>query len=346
MFNILRCEKIKSRQEITKISSHNFRLRSQANIDGSKTGLNRVVFNSLNVDTSNASDLGDKVFEHYEKLGVKVKTDNVLMLEFVVSASPEFFKDISKSDLERWVNSQIEFMKSEFGDNLKLGVLHLDEKTPHFHFVVSTELESTKKYKNQFGSFEKKTWSLNAKRFDPEFLIGLHDRHAKINLGFKLDRGVRNSVRVHKPLKHFYKMVDRALSVDYAREIKKALNSVGNVLGLVKISEVEEKITPMLNNVLKQNKALREKFKFDIVQFSKSLSEKEMRLNELEKRLIRDRDIYIKSVEKAMEYKRTIEKQKIEIDRLIKLLTTIEKPIENDRSILPPASKSMKLKMG
>lgn len=343
MFNILRCEKIKTRQEISKISSHNFRLRSQSNIDNSKTGLNRIVFNSLNVDTSNSNDLGNKLFEHYDNLGVKVKTDNVLMLEFVVSASPEFFKGISKSDFERWVNFQIDFMKSEFGDNLKLGVLHLDEKTPHFHFIVSTELESVKKYKNQFGNFEKKSWSLNAKRFDPDFLVGLHDRHAKINLEFDLDRGVRNSVRVHKPLKQFYKMIDRALSVDYGKEIKKALSSIGTVFGMVKIQEVEEKINPLINNFLKQNKALREKFKFDLNQFSKNLSEKQKKLNELEKKLTKDRDIYIKSIDKAMEYKAIIEKQRIEIDRLIKIINPEEEKTFIEEKSNPIVGKKLKI---
>ena len=102
-------------------------------------------------------------------------------------------------------NHQIDFFKQEFGENLKVAVLHLDESTPHLHLMVSTEIKSEKKYKNQKGEFFKTTYSLNAKRWNPEFLISLHDKNALHNKKFGLERGVQGSDRVHETVKEHYR---------------------------------------------------------------------------------------------------------------------------------------------
>jgi hypothetical protein len=60
MYSILRAAKVKSRNEITKAAEHNLRLRTQRNIDSTKTKLNQVLLNSLGVDLKNASDLQKK----------------------------------------------------------------------------------------------------------------------------------------------------------------------------------------------------------------------------------------------------------------------------------------------
>lgn len=90
--NILRTEKVKSRSQITQAAEHNFRLRDQNNIDPDRTPLNKIMVNSLGVDVTKASDLQEKLTVFYQGLGIKERSDNVLMMEFVVSASPEFFE--------------------------------------------------------------------------------------------------------------------------------------------------------------------------------------------------------------------------------------------------------------
>lgn len=268
--NILRTEKVKSRSQITQSAEHNFRLRTQNNIDSSRSHLNQVLVNSLGVDTKKSSDLQEKLSAYYKSLDIKERGDSVLMMEFVVSASPEFFEGKSKKEILAWANDQVDFMKKEFGEQVKIAVLHLDEKTPHLHFMVSTEIKSVKKYKNQKGEFHKETWSLNAKRYNPEFLVGLHDRHYEWNKKYGLKRGVKGSMRKHTTLKEFYKMVDKATSADYEKEIEKVIDSMNAETGIfgkipkVSIDEVREKFKPMLNGVLKQNKALREKYALEL----------------------------------------------------------------------------------
>lgn len=271
--NILRTEKVKSRSQITQSAEHNFRLRTQNNIDSSRSHLNQILVNTLGVDTKKSSDLQEKLSAYYKSIDIKERGDSVLMMEFVLSASPEFFTMPVKSskEIQTWANDQVDFMKKEFGEQVKIAVLHLDEKTPHIHFMVGTEIKSVKKYKNQKGEFFKETWSLNAKRYNPEFLVGLHDRHYEWNKKYKLQRGVKGSMRKHTTLKEFYRRVDEALNSDYDNAIEKVIDSFTTEKGIfgsntnkVTIEEVREKFKPMINNVLKQNKALRAKYAVDI----------------------------------------------------------------------------------
>ncbi|KVR74298.1 recombinase [Burkholderia vietnamiensis] len=271
-YNILRTRKIKTRLKITQAAEHNFRLRYQANIDKNRAHLNRVLVNTLDADAKHASSLQNQLTEYYNNLGIKEKEGNVLMMEFIVSASPDFFKDKPETMINDWANHQVEFMKTEFGDQLKLAILHRDERTPHIHFKVSTEIKSIKKYRNQKGEFHKETWSLNSKRYNPDFLRKLHDRHAESNKKFGLIRGIRGSKKKNHAPKEFYKMIDEALSTNYNQTIEKAINSLEKSwLGKVSVDEIREKFKPTINKLLKSNGALRKKFLFDIKQWAENL---------------------------------------------------------------------------
>lgn len=204
MHCILRMKKVKDMQKILAAIEHNMRLRHQANIDATQSHKNQILVNTLNADLTNRTDFYHKLENFYDDQGVKKRADNVLLNEFVVSASPEFFKEKTDAEIQEWTDHQVDFFKKEFGENLKMGVLHLDESTPHIHFMVSTEQTSVKKYKNQKGEFFKTTTALNAKRWGPQFLIELHDRHALHNNKFGLKRGQKKSDKIHKTVKEFY----------------------------------------------------------------------------------------------------------------------------------------------
>lgn len=79
------------------------------------------------------------------------------------------------------------------------------------------------KFKNRYGSGEKEQTSLNARRFNNEYLIDLHTRYAEHNKKFGLVRGKKKSKAVHKDLQEFYKDVDIANRADYSKVIDKSL---------------------------------------------------------------------------------------------------------------------------
>lgn len=314
--NILRTEKVKSRSQITQAAEHNFRLRAQTNIDANRSHLNKIFLNSLDVDVKKASDLQNKLGEFYSSLGIKEKKNNVLMMEFVVSASPDFFVGKKNSEVEEWAQHQVDFFKKEFGEQVKIAVLHLDEKTPHLHFMIGTEIKSVKKYKNQKGEFFRETWSLKADRYNPEFLIGLHDRHAVWNKKYKLKRGVKGSMKKHKSLKEFYQMVDNALGADYEKQVQDIIDNfeTGFLLNKDKVSidEVEKKFKPLMNQLLKQTKALREKYKFDTKELQEYVINMKSELVEEREELADRREIYKEAINRALDDEKIINELRIE----------------------------------
>lgn len=295
MYNILRVhdEKFKDKGHITQAVNHNMRLHIDTalkeRIYSERSHLNKLVYNPLNFDVKNGGgDFQQKLFQHYENLGIKAKPDSVYMLEFMISASPEFFETSTPEVIAAWEESQLEFLKEQFGDNLKLVVEHNDESTKHYHAFVSTEVLSVKKYKNQKGEFFKETWSLNAKRFDPEFLVKLHDAHAVKNDRFGLLRGVEGSTAVHESLKGYTKRLNKVLSKDYEEQIAgkldKFLSKKSNFWGNISVEKVKKTLVPFLNELRKDLDCLKFHIK-DKAKRNKLLEEESKRLKNKEKEM-------------------------------------------------------------
>ncbi|MDN7880512.1 plasmid recombination protein [Burkholderia aenigmatica] len=331
-YNILRTTKVKTRSDITNASEHNFRLRMQSNIDASKTHLNKVLLNTLGADVKQSNSLQIKLTEFYQSLGIKEKKDNVLMMEFIVSASPEFFAGKNQAEVEKWANHQIGFFQKEFGEQVKIAVLHLDETTPHLHIMIGTEVKSVKNYKNRYGMCQKETWSLNADRYNPQFLTDLHTKHYEWNKKPypKLKRGVKGSMREHKSLKQFYEVVDKALSTNYEKAIQDVLDSLetGFLSGKVSISEVKDKFAPMIHQLLKQNKALKEKYALDLKEMLEEINAREIRLTAEEKILDERKAVYSNFIKKIDEKDSEIKTLKAENERLRKLLPKAKSELE------------------
>ncbi len=234
MYSIIRIGKIKDRNQANKAMEHNLRLRYQSNIDETRSKLNKCLYDNLSIDKTRASSFQEKLSEKYKSLGIKEKKDNVFCLEFELSASPEFWfgdipgwsveiwnqlsmenpadkkiikdfwKQIDAKKVNQWKEAQMSFAMKEWGESLERVDFHLDEKTPHMHILINTAQKTVKTYKNRYGSCEKETYSLNAKRYNPEYLRGLQDRYALKNSVFGLKRGESGSKRKHKKLKDYY----------------------------------------------------------------------------------------------------------------------------------------------
>lgn len=216
-------------------------------------------------------------------------------------------------------------MRKEFGDQIKLVVLHMDEKTPHLHFMVGTEQKSVKRYKNQKGEFHKETWALNARRYNQVFLRDLHDRHAEANKPFGLKRGVRGSMRNHTTLKEFYSLVEKAMGSDYEKEIEKVIDTLetGILSKKVSIDEVRDKFAPMLNKLIKQNKALKTKFEVDIKEWAADLAQEAEDLELQRQAIAKQKEHYGKGLKKiadleakTLAQEKTIEALRLENQRL------------------------------
>ncbi|MBR7917869.1 plasmid recombination protein [Burkholderia vietnamiensis] len=283
MYAILRTKKLKDRSAITQATEHNLRLRTQRNVDSSRSHLNKILYNALDIDSTEATDFQRKLGEYYTSLGVKEKKGNVLAYEYVVTASPEFFKDKSNDFIQKWADEQVRFMEREFGTQLKFGVVHLDEKTPHMHFFVSTENKSVKKYRNQKGDFFKESWSLNSRNINPEYLADLQTRFAQNNAKFGLKRGAKGSRIKHIPMKNFYRTVDRIMARSYADQVNEVINgielSIGERLSIDVIRrKIYECLYPILKSTLRERKIYREFSKLNFHKLQAELIEERKHL--------------------------------------------------------------------
>lgn len=210
-FVVLRCDKVKA-TGVSKVHNHNLRTyenHSAENINFDRTNKNEVVLGS--------AETHKKLNENLSKLTSKkaIRKDANVLLEFIFSASPEFFYDnldkekfdkltmeknkseldkifyeqLNKENLDKFKKSVVEFIESkpEFKDNVVNLVLHLDEKTPHFHLTLTPILNGRLTAKKFFTPENARNWQT--------------DFHSVLkNNNLQLERGEKNSPAIHQSL--------------------------------------------------------------------------------------------------------------------------------------------------
>ena len=209
-FAVLRCGKVKA-NEVSKVHNHNLRTyenHSAENINFDRNQ-NQIVLGS--------ADTHKKLKENLSKLESKkaIRKDANVLLEFVFSASPEFFynnldkekfdkltmkdnkneldkifnENLNKENLDKFKKSVVDFINSkpEFKNNVVNLVLHLDEKTPHFHLTLTPILNNRLTAKEFFTPEKARTWQDD-----------FHSVLQKNNI--VLERGKENSPAIHQSL--------------------------------------------------------------------------------------------------------------------------------------------------
>jgi hypothetical protein len=274
MYCITRTDKIKDRNQINAAALHNFRLKFQPNVDPTKTPENQILINTLEVDPTRISSLQEKLSAYYKGLGIKERKDNVLMMEFIATASPEFFEGKSKKEIKEWADHQVEFYKTGFGDQVKLVILHLDEKSPHLHVMIGTEQKTTKRYKNQKGEFFKETWSLNAKRYNPAFLREYHTQFANWNAKYDLKRGKSRKISdpavTHTSPKDYHYMIENEMETinKHKSDSEKWQNFQKNLYPKIKeqITNLMDGLELLMDIVKTKDLSTDEQFCLDIIE--------------------------------------------------------------------------------
>lgn len=326
MYTIANFDKVKTAQEFSAMSNHNFRIHlsvaDKKRIDSSRSHLNQILFNPLNISTTDAKDTNIKINEYFKTNNVEIKKDSVLAVDLILTTSPEFWGEWQKNGkitgdaqkkLDEWVAVQMEFVKKKFGENaVKLAILHLDETTPHIHILLTPEETKTLKYKNQYGSQEKIATTLNANRWNPTFWKKFLTQYANANKHFGLKRPIENSTAQKVPLKEFYSMVEQASKADYTKAIHKMFNEVGEQLSMVNTrAKVEEllvnNLLPKLNPLLNSNKAMKKLLGKDrSIEYArnKALAKKledELAAIDIEKQsLASKKELYVEAINRAV----------------------------------------------
>jgi hypothetical protein len=178
---ILRVAKLKSYGEIGKSSAHTFREIKTANA------------NPANVSKNAHSVLDGAAVSQGVKnrlAGLKVRKNAVLALEFLVTASHDFFDKRSGQsyfdDAKRWLE------KSFGAENVISSHVHRDETTPHAVFYVVPV--------DQKGKLNARAFIGGAGR-----LSKMQDSfHTAVAKKYKLERGLKGSKATHTTIKDYY----------------------------------------------------------------------------------------------------------------------------------------------
>lgn len=137
-FVILRFSKQKG-NPATKIEAHHERTKeeykSNPDIDTSKSQ------NNIHIITP-PSKYKAEIDKRIKESGCRVRKDSTRFVDTLITASPEFFQNMTHDKIVEYFQRAVDFMKSKIRSKMIFSaVIHLDEKTPHMHlcFVPLTE---------------------------------------------------------------------------------------------------------------------------------------------------------------------------------------------------------------
>lgn len=126
--------------------------------------------------------------EFVADLPEKRRKDAVIAIEAILTASPEFFDYGDAAQLEEWIEANRAWLDETYPGRVRSFVVHLDEKTPHIHVMLST--------------LDAKTGNLNYKTILPKknSLTELQDAYSEAMKRFGLRRGIRGSKAKHQKI--------------------------------------------------------------------------------------------------------------------------------------------------
>ncbi|WP_334475537.1 MobV family relaxase, partial [Acinetobacter pittii] len=181
-YAILRTAKLKSFGEIGGSLSHNYRTRPTPNANPIRTP-----------DNHHSASRPDLVMDGIkQRLPDKVRSNAVLCLEFLITASPEWSGWQDQKQEADFFKRSVEWLEKRHGkENVIATSIHRDETTPHLiAYVVPIDQKGKLNAREFLGGRAKLS------KMQTEF-------HSKVkDLG--LDRGLEGSKAEHKTIKEFY----------------------------------------------------------------------------------------------------------------------------------------------
>lgn len=173
MFYVMRIEK-RRRQDVSGIQRENNRAAAEYNnqVDRERSGLNVPLIQSNNW----MKDIRAEI----ERAGARTRSNSVVALDTLYTASPEFFEGKTQEQTEKFFRDCLQFHQRRFG-HIVSAVIHYDETTPHVH-IVSVPLTAD----GRLSAREIVGNKQNMSRMQDEFF-------EQIGRGYGLERGTRSN---------------------------------------------------------------------------------------------------------------------------------------------------------
>jgi len=186
-FAILRLHKIHTFGQIGGLGKHLERERTTLNADPELTWLNEHIVGS-----------GNWIADVKARLAVApiVRKNAVLAIEYMLTASPEWFADGANSKelaqrRDAWRDASMAWLRENHGtENVVAAILHRDETTPHIQALVVPIDDRGRLCARAF---------LGGPR---SRLVQLQASYAAVVAPLGLERGINHSVASHEEIRH------------------------------------------------------------------------------------------------------------------------------------------------
>jgi hypothetical protein len=187
-FAIMRCNKIKSMGALANSLKHCFRESPTPNADSERTPENEHL-----VATSKDQAIG----KLKEIIPEKRRKDAIVAVEYVLTASPEWFKEANEEEKQDFYDSSMEWINEKYGaENVFTASIHKDELTPHLSvFVAPMTKDGRLSAKDMIGN--------KAKMVQDQTDYAERVEH----LG--LERGIEGSRATHQRVKSHYAAIEK-----------------------------------------------------------------------------------------------------------------------------------------
>lgn len=334
-YAILRVEPIKTIPDLAQIGSHNKRekkaYQSNPNIKLELTK-NNIELVPLNVKYVKGFDELTKEYkkEHDERMKTERidrkkryhemlnSSKNVVADELVMTASHNFFKDMSREQIKDWADTCMEFVYNDLGykkEQILHATVHLDEETPHIHCVVVPLVKKLDKRTNT------ERYTISKKQYikDKIQLSHLQDLYHKrlTDKDYDLERGIKGSDNKHIKIKE-YKQLTKKLNHE--------LNAKSDRLDKA-MSEFEEQMKTNKKIPFDNKHVILEKETFDSMNNVINESKKVMELQPKLQTIFNKVDSYANS------YK-SLEKENQKYKKEVSKLETENKELKNENRSL------------
>lgn len=187
-FAIMRCKKLTGMGSVASALQHCYRERETPNANAERTPEN---YCSVSESTDQAMG------RVRELLPEKRRKDAVLAVEYVMTASPEWWNEATPRQQAEFFARSEQWLENKYGkDRVVAAVVHRDEATPHLSaFVVPLTQDGRLSAKEFIGG--------RSKMRDDQ------STYAESVKKLGLERGIEGSRATHQTVQHYYESINR-----------------------------------------------------------------------------------------------------------------------------------------
>ena len=234
-----RMQKMKA-NNLAGIERHNKRIyknHSNEDIDGELSYLNYDLMNRQ----GKYADVVKEIIESQKEGNRAIRSDAVLVNEWIITSDKAFFKDMNPEERDRFFQEATNWFKERYGQqNIAYAQVHLDERTPHMHLGVVPMRDGKLSAKTVFNRQE-------LRAIQEELPKHLQEK------GFEIQRGKEESERKHLSVPEYKEAKEEAKKLK--EETKKIVSKASQ------IADFHDNIQERVKTLKEANKALESEIK-------------------------------------------------------------------------------------